>query len=416
MVVFRLALQSLRNRYLTALLTILAIALSVMLFLGVEKVRTGARASFANTISGTDLIVGSRAGSVQLLLYSVFRIGNATANITWQSYKDIKARKEVAWTVPMALGDSHRGFRVLGTTDDIFKYYKYRRDQSITFNEGKKFEDLFDAVVGADVAAQLKYNVDDKIIIAHGLGRVSFSKHKTKPFRISGILKKTGTPVDRTVFISLKAYEAIHVGWETGHQKRISQDQLRQMDLQPKAITSALIGLKSKLGIFRLQRYINEYREEPLTAILPGVALQELWSLVSIAENALSIVSSMVILTALLGMLTMILSTLNERRREMAILRSVGAKPRVIGALLVSEAGLLTFCGVLLGVIGLYIVLFIIQPYIDTEYGLHISIEFLTLRESLILLGICIAGFVAGLLPALRAYYMSVADGMIVRQ
>src|SRR6476646_2451481 len=103
MMIVRLALQSLHNRKVTALLTVLAIAVSVMLLLGVEKVRTGARQSFADTISGTDLIVGARSGAIQLLLYSVFRIGNATNNITWNSFEDIAARPEVAWIVPLSL-------------------------------------------------------------------------------------------------------------------------------------------------------------------------------------------------------------------------------------------------------------------------------------------------------------------------
>ena len=138
MTVVRLALQSLRNRWLTALLTVLAIAVSVVLLLGVEKIRTGAKASFANTISGTDLIVGARSGGIQLLLYSVFRIGNATNNMTWRSYEEIAKRKEVAWIVPLSLGDSHRGFRVLGTTKNYFDHYKYRRSinfRSIAFLE-----------------------------------------------------------------------------------------------------------------------------------------------------------------------------------------------------------------------------------------------------------------------------------------
>src|SRR5262249_32198191 len=105
MIIVRLALQSLRNRWLTASLTVMAIAVSIMLLLGVEKVRAAARQSFADTISGTDLIVGARSGSLQLLLYSVFRIGNATNNITWKSLRDIASRPEVAWVVPLSLGD-----------------------------------------------------------------------------------------------------------------------------------------------------------------------------------------------------------------------------------------------------------------------------------------------------------------------
>ena len=418
MIILRLATQSLRNRALTATLTVLAIAVSVMLLLGVEKVRTGARQSFADTISGTDLVVGARSGSIQLLLYSVFRIGNATNNVTWKSYDDITKRPEVAWSVPISLGDSHRGFRVLGTTPEYFQRYKYRHGRQLVFTAGAPFSDLFDVVLGADVAKSLGYKVGDRIVVAHGVGSISFVEHQDKPFRVSGILEKTGTPVDRTLHVSLEAIEAIHVDWQSGMPvpgQTISADEVRKMHLQPKAITAALIGLNSKLATFKLQRSINEYREEPLSAIIPGAALQELWGLVGTAETALSVVSAMVVATALLGMVTTILTTLNERRREMAILRSVGARPATIVALLGTEAALLTIVGVTLGVVLLYASLFLLAPFIDSTYGLDLQIDPPTLREWTTLAAIVAAGLVAGLLPALRAYRLSVADGMTVR-
>jgi putative ABC transport system permease protein len=418
MIVPRLAWQSLCNRALTASLTVLAIAFSVMLLLGVEKVRTGARQSFADTISGTDLIVGARTGGIQLLLYSVFRIGNATNNITWKSYQDIGGRPEVAWVVPLSLGDSHRGFRVLGTSLDYFKHYKYRHDQKLAFAKGGPFDDLFDAVIGADVAEALGYQVGDRIIVAHGVGAISFVEHKDKPFRVSGILARTGTPVDRTVHVSLEAIEAIHADWQNGIPmpgQSVSAEEVRKMDLHPRAITAVFIGLKSKLATFKLQRMINEYRQEPLSAIIPGAALQELWALVGTAETALAAVSAMVVATALLGMVTMILTTLNERRREMAILRSVGARPVTILGLLATEAGLLTLMGVLLGALMLYSALQLLQPYVDQAYGLHLEIDPPTRHEYLSLATIVAAGFLAGLLPALRAYRLSLADGMTVR-
>jgi putative ABC transport system permease protein len=417
-IVLRLALQSLRNRWLTAVLTVFAIAISIMLLLGVEKVRTGARQSFADTISGTDLIIGARSGSIQLLLYAVFRIGNATNNITWASLQDIASRPEVDWVVPLSLGDSHRGFRVLGTTADYFKRYKYRQAHGLSFRAGGPFTDLFDAVVGADVASTLGYKVNDPIIVSHGLGAISFVEHDDKPFRVSGILEKTGTPVDRTVHVSLEAIEAIHVDWQSGGRipgQSISAAEVRQMDLKPKAVTAALVGLKSRLATFRLQRAINEYREEPLSAILPGAALQELWGLVGTAETALKAVSAMVVATALLGMVTMILTTLNERRREMAILRSVGARPRTILGLLMAEAGVLTLAGVAVGVVLLYAALLLLRPYVDVAYGLHLPIEPPAPPEVTTLVFIALAGCLAGLLPALRAYRLSLADGMMIR-
>lgn len=414
--ILRLAIGSLGARILTVGMTVLAIALSVALFLGVEKVRTGAKSSFTDTISGTNLIVGARSGSVQLLLYSIFRIGNATNNVSWESYQDIAKRNEVDWIVPISLGDSHRQFRVMGTNVEFFERYKYRQKQKLSLQSGALISDLFDTVVGADVAKALGYKVGSPIIVSHGIA--SFSDHDDQPFRVSGILAKTGTPVDRTVIVSMEAIEAIHVDWKNGAQipgQSTPADEIRKMELTPKAVTAALIGVKSPLQTFALQRAINEYREEPLLAILPGVALQELWAIVGIAEAALLGVSVMVVVTALIGMMATIFSSLNERRREMAILRAMGAGPRVIMGLLVLEAMVTAMIGVILGTLLLYVGLFIAQPLLDTAYGIWIPIEALTVRELWVLACIVAASAIVSVVPALRAYRISLADGMIVR-
>ncbi len=416
MMLMRLALASLSSRRLTVGLTVFAIALSVALFLGVEKTRNGAKASFADTISDTDLIVGARSGSVQLLLYSVFRIGNATNNISWESYQDIMERPEVSWAVPISLGDSHRQFRVMGTTLNFFDRYKYRGGRKLEVGSGEIMADLFDAVIGSDVARELGYAVGDPIVVAHGLA--SFSEHADTPFRISGILEKTGTPVDRTVIVSLEAIEAIHVDWQSGAQKPgdpTPVEVIRQMDLTPKAITAVLLGVESKLQIFALQRAINEYPEEPLLAILPGIALQELWGIVGIAETALIGVSAMVVFTALLGMAAMILSGLSARRREMAILRAMGAGPATIMGLLVVESVLIAIAGALLGVVLLYLGLVFLQPVLDSRYGLFVPLTGLSTRELWTLAAVVAAAAVISLVPAYRAYRVSLNDGMMVK-
>ena len=414
--ILHLAIKSLLARATTVGMTILAIGLSVALFLGVEKVRTGAKASFSDTISGTDLIIGARSGSVQLLLYSVFRIGNATNNLTWSSYQEIAGRPEIAWIVPISLGDSHKQFRVMGTTPEFFSRYKYRSDQSLEFSSGKIMSDLFDTVLGADVATSLKYEVGDPIIVAHGLA--SFTKHKDQPFQVSGILKKTGTPVDRTVIVSLRAIEAIHVDWQGGSQiqgQKTPVDAIRKMELQPKAVTAALVGIENRLKVFSLQRAINNYPREPLLAVLPGVALQELWQIIGIAEVALIGVSAMVVVTALLGMMAMIFSSLNERRREMAIFRAMGARPLVIFGMLIFEASMIAISGAILGFALAYIGLYFARPIVDSAFGLWLPSAAPTLNEFLLLAAVVAASIIVSFLPAIRAYRLSLSDGMTVQ-
>jgi putative ABC transport system permease protein len=145
---------------------------------------------------------------------------------------------------------------------------------------------------------------------------------------------------------------------------------------------------------------------------LPGVALQELWAIIGIAEKALTAVSAMVVLTAILGMVTMILTTLNERRQEIAILRAVGAHTATIFSLLVLEAVILAASGLLLGTGFLYGLLFAINPWIEETYGLYLAIQAPSLYELKLMVSILLIAAVVGTLPALRAYRQSLADGM----
>jgi putative ABC transport system permease protein len=322
----------------------------------------------------------------------------------------------VDWIVPISLGDSHQQFRVMGTTQEYFERYKYRGGRALEFSQGRAFDDLFDAVVGADVAATLGYETNDPLVVAHGLA--SFVNHDNQPFRVAGVLAKTGTPVDRTVIVSLEAIEAIHIDWQGGAQvpgQVTTPDEIRAMELRPTAITAAMVGVKSRLQIFGLQRSINQYAQEPLLAILPGVALQELWATVGIAETALVGVSAMVVATALLGMAAMIFSGLNERRREMAILRAVGARPQTIMGLLMLEAVLMAAIAALLGIALLYTGLWVMRPYVDTAFGLYLPIEPLSSREGLVVVGVIAAAALTSLFPAIRAYRLSLNDGMTVR-
>ncbi len=443
---FGLARRSLFNRRVTAGLTVLTIGLSVALLLGVETVRSGARLSFTNTISSTDLIVGARTGPTQLLLYSVFRIGNATNGISYESYEEVASWSNVAWAVPLSLGDSHRGFRVLGTTVEYFSYYRYGRKQPLAFAEGAPFVDAHDAVIGADVADALGYGIGSSLVVAHGLDSLGLTDHDDEPFYVTGVLARTGTPVDRTVHVSLQAIEQIHDGWEDGMPPRPGHDILREhehdmeaeppaiedgmpprpghdierehehdMEAEPLAITAILLGVTSKLATLDIQRKVNTYEVEPLLAILPGATLQELWDSIGTLESALLAISVMVVGTGLLGMMTVSLAALNERRREMAILRSVGARPAHIFGLLVLESGILALAGALAGLAMLYALLGVLQPFIQASFGLHLTIDAPSLWQWTVLGLVVLAGCLAGIIPATRAYRNTLADGLIVQ-
>ncbi|KAA0876339.1 ABC transporter permease [Nitrincola tapanii] len=416
---FQLAWRSLLNRRSSALLTLITIAISVMLLLSVDKLREDTRASFFNTLSGTDLVVGARTGSLPLLLYSVFNIGQPTRNLRWSSYQEISQMEAVDWSIPITLGDSHRGFRVIGTDHNYFAHYRFGRNkQLLSFRAGHAFEDLYDLVIGAEAARALGYELGDPVVVAHGLGRGSFTQHSDKPFRIVGILQPTGTPVDRSLLISLEAWQAIHLDWRAGTRLpgvSISADEARNYDLTPREITAFMLGLNSPLATFHLQRSINQYRAEPLQAILPGVALQELWQVLSVAEKTLLLMSACVVLAGLTGMLAVLLSSLKERRRELAVLRAVGASPGRILLWVVGEAALLTLGGLLLGSLLWYLLLWSVQDTLALDYGIFLQLGWPSVNQLLLLAAVQTSGILVGLIPALGAYRYTLTDGLTPR-
>ena len=516
-VLLQLAAKSVLNRRLTAGLTVLSVAVSVALLVGVDRIRTEARAGFANTISGADLIVGARGGPLNLLLYSVFRIGDATSGISWESYEDIAGRPEVAWTIPLSLGDSHRGYRVLGTTSAYLEHYRHGREQRLELAAGTGLTDVRDAVLGSDVADSLGYAVGDSIVVSHGIGDISFEHHDEMPFTVTGILKPTGTPVDRTVHVTLAGIEAIHDDsahaahdghddhaddhgdahddhdderdghdddhadeHDDGHADEHDDGHADEHDdghgddhdghadehdddhaddhgdshadddhadddhaddggtdhaddhadddhaddhgddhaadhAEPDSITAFIVGLESRPLLLGLQRYVNEYSSEPMMAIIPGVALQQLWEMLGVAEAAMLGISVLVVVAGLIGMLTTFLTSLTERRREMAVLRAAGAGPGLIFALLIVEALLLAAAGSLGGVAIVHAAMVVARPILLAEFGLALAGGAPGLFDLVVVVAVTFAGGAAAAIPAWRVYRYSLADGLTVR-
>ena len=432
-----LAIKSFRNRKLSVGLAITSITLSVALLLSVEILRNQAKSSFANTVSSTDLIVGARSSSVNLLLYSVFRLGNPTNNIEWSSYDEIRRIPGVKWSIPLSMGDTHRGFRVVGTDDNYFKHYRYARDRRLTLRDGLWFSQNDEAVLGAEVAARLSYRPGDNIVVAHGAGDESFITHDDKPFRVVGVLEHTGTPVDRALHVSLGGFDRMHADWQgaadkhghdplagvpsdtsAGEENHAGEDESHDNDTErasDRAISAFLLGLDSRAMAIGLQRRINQFDREPLSAVLPGVALLELWEIVGLVENTLLAISLFVVIVGLFSMLIILMASINERRREMAILRAMGARPGYIFALILGEAIFITLVGLGLGILLTYGMFLLGQDWMAYAFGLFIGFNPYVPNLFYIVLLVALFGCLIGLIPGIRMYRYSLIDGMSVR-
>ena len=409
-----LAFASMRARLLPIVLVILALTSSMALLLAVDRIKVATQNGFNQSLSGVDLVLGPRGSGIELMLYTVFHLGKPTNNITTETLKDITQNPKITWAVPIALGDSHRGFRVIATSSEYFQRIKFGGDQSLQFRDGVAFRELNQVVIGSAVADALGYTVGTPMFVTHGSGSLG-ELHDDFAFNVSGILAPTGTPTDQAIFVSLEGYELIHLGWTNGSQaislKSIDVQQIPKERLYPKTITAAYLGLSSKLGLFQVARSINEYSEEAVSAIIPGVALAELWSIVGSVDSVFKLLNWLIIGISIIAMMTMTMTALESRTREMTILRALGATPTHLSSMILAEVALISGFSVLLA-IGLVRVLTWVSVDLLSEWaGIRIELIWITTNELLILGLIVLAGLIASLIPAGMVYKRSLHRG-----
>ena len=440
--ILKLAIKSLIERRVSVILTVIALAISIAVVSTVEHIRSEAQNSFNRTVSGVDLIVGPRTSSINLLLYSIFRIGTPGNGISSETYRIIASDSRVAWQIPIALGDSHQGYRVVGTDNTLFAHYQFGNRQALAFAQGRQFGSSHDVVLGSDVAKDLGYSLGDEIVLSHGIAEVSFTQHDNHPFQVSGILAATGTPTDQAVHIPLSGLAAMHGAGghnhdqpapnehtnhanddvavnnhnehEHEHEHEHSNNDSQQaadtntgiatVTTLPVDITATLIGLHSRAQVFTLQQAINNYPGEALTGVIPGIALAELWQMMANVEGLLRLISVLVMLASILGLATMLLASIRERYPEVSLFRSIGVSS---GALLLSieaEAILIAMTGTLLGLGFTAIAAIISQPWLNQNYGLYISANPISGNMMFFIGALLIATAVVALIPALKLY------------
>jgi len=424
-----LARKSLWHRKYSVLLTLIGLLISISLLFAIEHIRVQSKENFKRTVSGVDLIVAARSSQINVLLSSVFRMGANPNNVSWATYQEIREHPSVVWSIPLSLGDSYKGYPVVGTTSDYFDYYQYGNKQALAMQAGEVFSTPYDVVIGAALAKNENLQVGSQVVVSHGSGKVSFTQHAHHPFVVSGILKATGTPVDKSMHVPLIAIDEMHKpsavtsvfsrkragenppraidakdvdqphvdrhtehveheGHEHEHDEHdmhehtaqvtktnTTQAKTSSVDLlgQPQNISAFLLKLNSPLAILTQQRDINKYDKEAISAIIPGLALAELWQVLGSVETVLQIISWLVLVASLIGLITMLLASMNERKSEILVLRAMGASPLFIASLIQLEALLISG----LACIGAYMAvsssILLMANNVLTEYGLFIS-------------------------------------------
>ena len=395
----RLATASLLARRRTTGLMLLALTLSCALLFGVEKLRSELRTSAYAAVGAVDLIVGARTAPEQLLLATVFHYGALSTPLPRSTEARLAAHPAVRFALPLSLGDSVAGLPVVGTVPAYFAHLGTPPEGALAFQAGAPFTSDEEVVLGAEAARRLGKDLGDALTLSHGLGAQSFLEHGDHPLQVVGILAPTGTPLDQRVLVSLEALHAAHDGVASGAP-------------EGENISALLLGLAPRAAALGLAAQLNRSEDPPLTAALPALTLAGLLRWLGTGEAVLRVLSIFVMVVALTGMLAMMLASLEQRRREMAVLRALGAGFGTLLALLLAEALILTFLAIGLGLGLVHGGLALAAPTLQSATGLALQDLGPTPGEGLLALGALALATPAGLLPAWLAARRALMDGL----
>ncbi|MGB0966399.1 MAG: ABC transporter permease [Litorivicinus sp.] len=406
-----LAWASLRARAFTVGLVWLALMMSVFLLLVSDRLSRAAQDGFNRSINGVDLIVSTKTGPLETLLYSVFHIGQPLSNLDAKHLEQLNQDPTIDWAIPIALGDSHGEFRVLATQAEYFERLRDARNQPMRFAAGQAFNGPTDVVLGAQVAHQLNYQLGQSIQLSHGSGGLG-KAHDDLQFRIVGILAATGTPTDQSLFVSLEAHSLLHLGWSNGRRivplDRLEWDSLPPLD----SVTAVFVGLKNPLTLFQTARRINNEPNAAMSAVIPGVALAQLWSIVDRIEAIFSLLGGFIVIMSLLGVLALSLTALDARTREMAILRACGASPLQLAGLVMAEALWIALSAAGFAFLLTHVGSLAMSEWLTREFAITPSHEWWVAREWLLMVTVVGLTLLCSVIPAIRVFRRSLQSGL----
>lgn len=403
--------KSLRQHALSSSVTVVSVALAAGLVMAVFALARQSRLAFAGGPVGYDAVLGARGSELQLVLNTVFHLETSPGNLPWSVYEEIAADPRVELAIPYAVGDHYRGFRVVGTDERIFSEFEYARGEHFTFQPGGRAFDPArrEAVIGDRVARETGLTLGAHFQPSHGVQAGPASHHHDEEYVVVGVLEPTSSPSDRVVWIPIEGIFRM-----SGHELRGSgESYVAQpgvpIDAAHKEVSAVMLELSGRQAGFQLKGEYNKAGGIATLAWPITESVAKLFDRLGWVQRVLELVAYLVVLVAAGSILASLYNTMNERRREFAILRSLGARRATVFGVIVLEAATLALLGSLLGYVVYALILYVAAGVVRAETG--VVLDLWAMHPALLWtpLGLVAVGAVAGLLPAFKAYSTDVA-------
>lgn len=406
--------RSLRQHALSTAVTAVAVALASGLVMSVFSINRQTYDAFTGGNAGFDAVLGARGSQLQLVLNTVFHLETSPGNIPWRMYRAIQEDPGVDLAIPYAVGDNFHGYRIVGTSEEMFTKFQYQEGRSFEPQPGGRFfvATAQEAVIGSVVAERMNLTVGDVINPYHGLIFDESRKHLDE-YRVVGVLAPTNSPSDRVVWIPIEGIYRMSGHVLRGTGRNYTPVEGEEIPEEHREVSAVMLKLKDpQAGIF-LDQMINRQGNQATLAWPIGRVMADLFDKIGWVNRILELVAYLVVIVAGGTILASLYNTMNERRREFAILRSLGARKRTVFAAIVLEATAITFLGTLLGYLVYGAILGAAFVIVKAQTGVVLEVFRLDPVLWLTPLGMLAVGAVAGLVPAFKAYRTDVAANLV---
>lgn len=404
--------RSLRQHALSTLVTAFSVALATGLVLSVYAIQAQARAAFTSGPTGYDAVLGARGSQLQLVLNTVFHLETSPGNIPWSMYEAVKKDDRVALAVPYAVGDNYKGFRIVGTTTDAFPAEDVGPDGRFVAGAGRVFDPTCrEAVLGSFAAESTGLTVGSKFNAYHGIVYDERQKHEDA-YVVVGVRAPTNTPSDRVVWIPIEGVFRMKGHALRGTGETYVPNESEEIPDAAKEVSAVMLKLKSPAMGMQLQQTINTQGKAGTLAWPIGAVMAELFDKMGWIYKVLTLVANLVCVVAAASILASIYNTINERRREFAILRALGARRATVFAAIVMESATISAIGALAGLAVYVAVMWGAAWRVRAETG--VVVEIFRFHWVLVVapLGMTALGALCGLVPAFKAYRTDVATNL----
>lgn len=406
--------RSLRQHILGTVVTVLSVALACGLTMAVFSINAQTTRAFTGGPIGFDAVLGARGSQLQLVLNTVFHLETSPGNIPWRLYREVEADPRVALAVPYALGDNYHGHRIVGTTLDLFDKFEYSRGERFRIRApGRVFDpELREAVVGSLAASRTGLRLGSRFNPYHGLSFDPDARHEEE-YVVVGVLEPTNSPSDRVIWIPIEGIFRMGGHVLRGAGEAYAPEAGTEIPDEHKEVSAVMLKLRNPQAGFALDQTINRQGRVATLAWPIGRVMAELFDRIGWVNRILALVSYLVMVVAAGTILAGIYNTMRERRREIAILRALGARRRTVSSAIVLEATAIAVMGTAAGYAVHLAIASAAAAIVRAQTG--VVIDPFAHHPSLVLVPLAMValGALAGLVPALKAYTTDVADNLV---